>query len=351
MSSSASEAKRSLGQPANMPTVKRIGRQKLELSTTEASAILEKHQLGSLMTLKSLDANPMNSVFELRPEQGKSLILKIQRRPGIGSLESEHYVTHLLRHQTGLPVSNLCTLDDDRDIIPHPYLLSNKLSGESGYDFFERTDHANRMKLAEALGHIVGVIHRLKVVEPESLRSCDLNQWQGIVQEALLSDENFREEIAAFSVTFYSELNDLMASVSTLQIDDEPVLLWCDAFFHNLLLKNSGRKIQITGIYDFQFAAYGSHLFDLNKIEGNFRLRRPREIYGHPEYIGQFYKGYEGTGRAINAPSDTHRILVNIIRNAIQVRYWWWDCFGILHPKTSEYLKAILVGLAELSRK
>lgn len=351
MSSSASEAERALGQPANTPTVKRIGRQKLELSTTDASAILEKHQLGRLMTLKPLDANPMNSVFELTPEQDDSFILKIQYRPGIGSLNGEHYAIHLLRQLTDLPVSSLCTLNDDRDIIPYPYLLSNKLSGESGSDFFERTDHANRIQLSEALGYIVGVIHSLEVAEPEHLRNCDLNQWQEIVSGALLSDENFREEIAAFSDTFYSELNDLMASVSTLQIDDEPVLLWCDAFFHNLLLKNSGRKIQITGIYDFQFAAYGSHLFDLNKIEGNFRLRRPREIYGHPEYIEQFYKGYEGVGKAVNAPSDTHQILVNIIRNAIQVRYWWWDCFGILHPKTSEYLKAILVGLAELSRK
>ena len=351
MSSLANEAKRPLGQPADMPTVKRIGRQKLELSTVEASAILQKHQLGSLMTLRPLEANPMNSIFELSPEQGDSLILKIQRRPGIGSLESEHYVIHLLKQQTDLPVSNLCTLDDDKDIIPYPYLLSNQLSGESGCAFFERTDHANRMQLSETLGHIVGVIHRLEVVGPAQLRNCDLNQWQGIVQEALLSDENFREEIAAFSDTFYSELNELMASVSTGQIDDQPILLWCDAFFHNLLLKNSGRKIQITGLYDFQFAAYGSRLFDLSKIAGNFRVRRPREIYGHPEYIEQFYKGYKGAGQAVNTPSDNHQILVNIIRNAIQVRYWWWDCFGILHPKTSEHLKTILVGLAELSRR
>ena len=299
------------------------------------------------MTLKPLEANPMNSIFELKPEQGDSLILKIQCRPGIGSLKGEHYAIHLLRQLTDLPVSNLCTLDDDKDIIPYPYLLSNKLSGESGYDFFERTDHANRMQLSEAFGHIVGVIHSLDVAEPEQLRNCDLNQWQDIVREALLSDETFREEIAAFSDTFYSQLGDLMASVPALQIEDEPVLLWSDAFFHNLLVKSSDRKIQITGLYDFQFAAYGSRLFDLEKIEGNFRIRRRRQIYGHPEYIGQFYKGYEGVGKA----SETHQILVNILRNAIQVRYWWWDCFGILHSKTPEYLKAILVGLAELSGK
>ena len=78
------------------------------------------------------------------------------------------------------------------------------------------------MQLSEALGHIVGVIHRLEVREPEQLRNCDLNQWQGIVKEALLSDENFREKIAVLSDTFYSQLSDLMASVSALQIDDKP---------------------------------------------------------------------------------------------------------------------------------
>ena len=351
MSSLASEEKRLSGQLANRETVRRIVQQKLEISMATASAILEKHQLGRLMTLKPLEANPMNAIFELKPEQGDSLILKIQCRPGIGSLKGEHYAIHLLRQLTDLPVSNLCILDDDRDIISYPYLLSNRLPGESGSGFFERTDHANRMQLSEALGHIVGTLHALEVAEPEQLRNCDLNQWQGIVKEALLSDENFREEVAAFSDTFYSQLSDLMALVPALQIDDEPVLLWSDAFFHNLLLKNSGRKIQITGIYDFQFAAYGSRLFDLEKIEGNFRVRRPREIYGHPKYIEQFYKGYEGVGKAANAPSETHQILVNILRNAIQVRYWWWDCFGILHSKTPEYLKAILVGLAELARR
>ena len=351
MSNLESKEKRLSGQLANRETVRRIVQQKLEISMATASAILEKHQLERLMTLKPLEANPMNSIFELTLEQGDSLILKIQCRPGIGSLKGEHYAIHLLRQLTDLPVSNLCLLDDDKDIIPYPYLLSNRLSGESGSAFFEKTNHAARMQLSEAFGHIVGVIHSLEVAEPERLRNCDLHQWQGIVQEALLSDENFREEVAAFSDTFYSQLSDLMASVPALQIDDEPVLLWSDAFFHNLLLKNSGGKIQITGIYDFQFAAYGSRLFDLNKIEGNFQIRSRREIYGHPEYIEQFYKGYKGTGKAVNAPSDTHQILVNIIRNAIQVRYWWWDCFGVLHSKTPEYLKAILVGLAELSRR
>lgn len=351
MSSLASEEKRSLGQPANMPTVKRIGRQKLEISTADAAAILEKHQLGRLRTLKPLEANPMNSIFELTLERGDLLILKIQYRPGIGSLKGEHYTIRLLKQLTDLPVSNLCTLDDDKDIIPYPYLLSNKLSGESGYDYFERTDHTNRMQLSEALGHIVGAIHSVEVGELEHIRNCNLRQWQGIIQEAFLNNDDFRQEIAVLSDTFYPQLEDLMLSAAALQIDDEPVLLWGDAFFYNLLVKSSGSKVQITGLYDFQFAAYGNNLFDFYKIERDFRGRRPREIYGHPEYIEQFYKGYKEAGMAVNAPSETCQILVNILRNAIQVRYWWWDCFGILHSKTPEYLKAILGGLAELSRR
>ena len=282
MSSLAIKEKRPLGQPATMPTVKRIGRQKLEISTTDASAILEKHQLGRLMTLRPLEANPMNSIFEIKPERGDSLILKIQCRLGIGSLKGEHYAIHLLRQLTDLPVSNLCLLDDDRDILPYPYLLSNKLSGESGYAFFERTDHAARIQLSEAFGHIVGVIHSLEVAESERLRNCNLSQWQGIVKEALLSDEDLREEIAALSDTFYPQLDNLMASVTTQWIDDKPVFLWGDPFFYNLLVKSSGSKVQITGLYDFQFAAYGSYLFDFYKVEGDFRVRHPREIYGHP---------------------------------------------------------------------
>ena len=294
MGNLGSEKKKLPGQLANKETVKRIGQQKLEISMAAASATLEKHQLGRLMTFKPLEANPMNSIFELTPERGDSLILKIQCRLGIGSLEGEHYVIHLLRQLTDLPVSNLCLLDDDKDIIPYPYLLSNKLSGESGYAFFERTDHAARMQLSEAFGHIVGVIHSLEVAEPERLRNCDLNQWQKIVKEALLSDADFRKEIVALSDTFYPQLDDLMASGAALQIDEEPVLLWGDAFLYNLLVKSSGRKVQITGLYDFQFAAYGSRLFDFYaKLKETSGFVVPARSTGQPEYIEQFYKGYD----------------------------------------------------------
>lgn len=100
MSNLESEEKRLSGQLANRETVRQIIQQKLEISMATASAILEKHQLGRLMILKSLEANRMNSIFELKPEQGDSLILKIQCRPGIGSLEGEHYTIHLLRQLT-----------------------------------------------------------------------------------------------------------------------------------------------------------------------------------------------------------------------------------------------------------
>ena len=129
MSSLASEEKRLSGQLANRETVRRIVQQKLEISMATASAILEKHQLGRLMTLKPLEANPMNAIFELKPEQGDSLILKIQCRPGIGSLKGEHYAIHLLRQLTDLPVSNLCILDDDRDIISYPLFTFKQTTG------------------------------------------------------------------------------------------------------------------------------------------------------------------------------------------------------------------------------
>ena len=48
----------------------------------------------------------MNSIFELVSEQGGSFILKIQYRPGIGSLKGEHYAIHRLKQRTDLPVSD-----------------------------------------------------------------------------------------------------------------------------------------------------------------------------------------------------------------------------------------------------
>ena len=58
MSNLGSEEKNFLRQFANRETVRRIVQQKLAISMATASAILEKHQLGRLMTLKPLEANP-----------------------------------------------------------------------------------------------------------------------------------------------------------------------------------------------------------------------------------------------------------------------------------------------------
>lgn len=61
MSDLREEEKRYPGQLADMATFRRLFKQKLEISMDEATAILEKHQLGKVQALKSLEANFMNA--------------------------------------------------------------------------------------------------------------------------------------------------------------------------------------------------------------------------------------------------------------------------------------------------
>lgn len=337
------------GELGDRETFRRLFRQKIEISIDEANAIVEKHGLGNVHTLQPIYGNIMNANFELTTTQGESFILKIQFRRGGHALEIEHDVAHLLKKETDLPLSEYYVFDGACDVIPYPYLLLKKCPGELGRLFFEDTNQSFRIALAKEFGRILGTIHNQKVPPTHRLPNHDLSQWRTILTD-LFEDNIFKREISAFSQSFYPQLTALLDSVTVPKIDDEPVLLWGDAFFYNLLVKQHQEHIQVTAIYDFQSARYGSRQLDFLHIEEGFRnqserpnARRP-EVYRDTSLIDEIYAGYSETGGCIAPLNASHLNLVNAIRKAHQVHYWW-DCSGLLHPQTPQMLEDVLAAL------
>ena len=339
-----------IGQVVDRATIRQIYSTQIALSLPEAQAILDVHQSGAVRKLTEIAGTWMNTTYELVNDADEAFVIKIQHRQGIGSLEAEHTIIRTL-HQTGaLPVSSICLHDASCTVIPYPYLLMNKLEGQSARTVFEQADQETRLSLATMLGKTIGLFHTEPIVTFDTLQRLDLNEWQGIIEEALTSDKALQQAITGISASFFEQLAAAMANVSTPPVEDSPVLLWCDPVFHNMLVSSCSSRYRLSGIFDFQQAGYGHPITDLMYVEGDFGRRRPPGVYEHPDYLCRFYDGYRAiTGNAVQVPDELRQMNV-MIRFALGVRFDW-NCMRCFTPATPTMLQEMLTGLNQLSEE
>ena len=331
----------------------RLLRDKPEVSLDDLNLILEKHSLGTARKHETIYGNFINANYLIETSQGE-FILKIQFREGGHSIKVEHDVTHMLHAKTQLPVCEFCRLDEDRDVIPSPYLLVNKLPGELGRRAFERTDRSGRRQLSRELGATLGEIHRQDVTALQNLPSLDLRAWRGLLDD-LLGDGEINRAIAEILPGFDDALSERLQSVGNVEYKPAPVLLWRDAFFYNLLVTERESGFELTGVYDFQSAAYGSRDLDIADIENGFRSqsRRPNaqnpKAYQDDQSLKEVREGYAETSGSVLTTNPMQEAIVGLVRSAHLVWYYW-DALGVLHPTTPSLLDGIIDRLDSLSR-
>jgi hypothetical protein len=159
---------RVIGQLADKTTLRKLYGEKPVISESIFAAILDSHHLGRLQSVTPLGGNLMNVVYDLQTSDGYQAILKIQFRAA-GSVEAEHKVIELLRSTALAPVSEWSFLDATCHICPYPYVLFSKLPGQSAREVFEASDAKVRQRLAQQLGHILGIIHSQPVPSDDCL--------------------------------------------------------------------------------------------------------------------------------------------------------------------------------------
>ena len=198
------------------------------------------------------------------------------------------------------------------------------------------------------MGEVVGAIHTMETSVPEPLMQLDLNRWRELIEEGLLSDEAFKAEIDAYDPTFYPRFTELMATATAPTIEEPPAFIWCNPALGNMLVSRNGR-VRVSGVFDFQTAAYGQKSLDCMYAEGDFGRNRPDDGYGHPDYPAQFYRGYQEAGGTYTEPDENYLIIRELVLHALNPRVWW-DILGILHPLVPTDLEATLEKLRQLSR-
>lgn len=320
-----------------------------DISIDHVTAILDKYQFGEARHLNLIGSNITNAVYDIVSNRGESFVLKVNFGTGGEPLERDQYVTALLNKTTELPVSDLNILDRDEDAIPHPYLLLNKLPGESGLNFFNQQDESQQIKMMRRVGFVIGTIHNQTVSEPSLLDNSDLRNWQDLLNDILYTEESLREGIEILSPDFYPRCQELMRIIKTPEDIDEPVLLWGDANLWNFLFGACEAEIQITGIFDFQNASFGTRIFDFGfvDIREEFHGHFSTLVFDNSEYLRQFYDGYqEASGITVTLKTQERR-LQNVIQNAKSLRFFWRSS-NTFPPVAPDLLNEILRDLKSL---
>lgn len=335
---------RNRGDIATGAVMRGIMNDKFDLQADQLSDILHKYDLGDVSGFEVGLGNFHNSVFGVSVADGRDVFLKVQHRPcTTQSLKADFWFVDFLRAQTDLPVMDLHILDEDQDVIPHPYILTGKMDGVNGLTFFEQANSKPyRANLANQFGRILGMVHALVGDVPDELHLLSLNDWRDMV-DALVEGE-FKVELEAFSQDRVAQLLHVMDGLAEVKIAETHHFLWGDPGFHNLLVDEQDGRVLC--VMDFESGGYGHGIFDLHRARSNVKRRNPPEVYDDPRLIPAFEAGYASVGM-IHEQSELETVLWEIVFCARGLR-WTWDHFSILPRQTPELFDRLLVALSKL---
>ena len=319
---------------------RRVAEEKPVFTVEQGGVALDKHGLGPVVEWIDLGANVTNCMYKAISHE-TSYFVKIKFRKAF-SLKVQCHVTALLHETTDLPVSEICIFDEDTDVFGYPYLISNELPGVNGMSYFEAASDQQRCCLLRAFGSVVAIINR-QVVSDDSLpRRGDLTHWREDLQDKIQDEDLIKVLPAACQVKLLVIAN-LLDKIDVVPEPSSHGLLWGDVALHNILVDDEER---ITGVHDFENGAVGDLLEDQLHIAGDFRTRKPREIYGQTHYQEEFWSGYEEAGGVRIEPDETYLKVRQATTGA--GFYWFWKVLGVLHPKTSIWLEDLEAGLRRL---
>ena len=316
------------------------------LKDSQAANLMSKHDLGEFGGKRYVGGNFTNSVFDCWTENGTSYILKIQFRPVNQSLANERDGTSRLRK--ALPVADLCILDDDSDVVPHPCLILSKLPGSLGEFVFENSDHPTRIGVSRMLGEILAKIHSTPIEVQLPVHSLyNLTGWKDKISLGLFADEGLRRAIEGLDETFYSRLHRILSKAPDLEFEENPRLVWGDPTFHNFLVMEDGPRLCLSGVFDFQASGPGNPVFDFFYLDGNFQRSLANGLYRDPEFLKACYAAYTDAGGTVPNITDQERLVRDLILQANSAK-WWWDAAKVFPPSITRSFDRLLSGLTEL---
>jgi len=254
----------------------------VSLSKKKIQEIFEAHSLGIVKTKRILQEGVSNPAYIINDK----VVLRIKKDSRDFKFEKEKFLFDLLKKKTDLPVPTVIDLDNSRKIIPHDYILLEKLPGELLKKSFSKLSDNQKKKLAFELGLSLAKIQSIhfKTVghfKPNKLvkdMSWSKFVW-GIYTDSLknIKKGNFLDENLIRRIESFIENNK-----NLLDVKFKPSLIHSDYNGGNILIHNG----IISGIFDMEWSYSGHSEYELSAM--NLKLMRTISPYQK-----DFFRGYE----------------------------------------------------------
>jgi aminoglycoside phosphotransferase (APT) family kinase protein len=254
----------------------------VNLSKKKAQEIFSAHSLGAVKTMRVLEEGLSNPAYVIND----SVVLRVRKDANKGKFEKERFLFNLLRKKTDLPVPKVIDLDSSKKIIPHDYILLEKLPGESLKKCSSRLSDRQKKRLAYELGLSLAKIHsiRFKTVgrfKPDKL--VKEKEWKGFVWGVYTDSLKKIEKGNFLDAGLIKRIRSFVKGrKELLDVRFRPSLIHSDYNAGNILL----HKGKISGIFDMEWSYSGHTEYELSAI--NIKLMKRISPYQK-----DFFKGYE----------------------------------------------------------
>jgi aminoglycoside phosphotransferase (APT) family kinase protein len=221
------------------------------------AALLERRQLGSLETIKTLEGGTVNPLLLINDR----LVLRFNRRdPDLPKLRWEALIYQRLQAIPDVPCPEVLALDTARDLVPFDVLILSYVEGMRADTVWSSLDAAAQEQISEELGRICGVVHSLEwpvygefvSVADQSL--CSL-RWTDIVCRKI---ERAYTRAAALSALPTRLLDGLVTALNdgdaVFGASSPPTLTHADLWLPNVVLRQDGGSWQVAALLDWEWS-------------------------------------------------------------------------------------------------
>jgi aminoglycoside phosphotransferase (APT) family kinase protein len=248
-------------------------------------AIVEKHQLGTLKTIRQDTEGWVNPCFFVNDE----FVVRFNARdPHLPKYQRERTIYDLLR-SSSIPVPQTVILDIDKDVSPYDLLISGLLPGKNLEFEWKGLDLDHKKRLAFRAGQILEKIHCVHLGYFGEIANQGPFERSSSWKATIKLRFDYLLFLSNRSHVFSDQEESLLRSIFEENLEKiadlkHASLVHGDFHFGNLLFENE----EITGVVDFEWSFAGDPLYDL------IFWRGANETY--PESEASFLMGYGKEG-------------------------------------------------------
>ena len=275
------------------------------LSVEAVEAIIKKHKLGELSTIRIVEKGLVNPMYEIN---GTYMLRLHIREPHLLKLEKEAYVYKLVyRKSKGkIPVPKIIALDTSKTMLHCNYSIMNKIEGDDLDDVWQTMNDGEKKDVCYQLGRLLAQLHAIEMKAFGGLVSGTITfkTWYAFIMHTYSYYLENHKKYGIISKDLLKRIEERFKRDDyLLKIKTKPVLLHGDCQRENIKIKDG----KIAGVFDFEWSIAGHNEFEFKSILSPSKK--------HKILQEEVMKGYESITPL--SPEFPQRVKLYIIINCL----------------------------------